>query len=283
MGKRAAKVPNAPVCCRESAWRTLKLAITSLDSSEGLLQAAVAIAAHQLDHADYREVQATIERLARKVRRSVRGPQPQALLAHLHDLLFDTLGFCGDSDDYFNPLNSYVPAALQLRRGLPITLSLIYKCIAERLDLEVQGVGLPGHFIVSVREEWSTLLVDPFHAGRLLTHEDARELIHELFGDELQWSEDLLAPVSHRHWIGRILQNLLHVFNESGQHENVAATIEMQMLLWPEQVRLQRDLALLLARIGRTSEAARWLRCYLHGNPDDPIRDDLRHLLAAMN
>lgn len=283
MGKRAMSVPGAPVCCREAAWRALKSAITSLDSGDGLLRASVAIAAHQLDHADDREVSATLDRLARRVRRSVRGPQPQAVLAHLHDLLFDTLGFCGDTDDYLNPLNSYVPAALQLRRGLPITLSLIYKCIAERLGLDVQGVGLPGHFIVGVREGRSTLLVDPFHAGRVLTHDDARELIHELFGNDLAWSEELLAPVSHRHWIGRILQNLLHVFNEAEQYANVAATIEMQMLLWPDQVMLQRDLALVLARIGRTREASRWLRCYLHGNPDDPIRDDLRHLLAAMS
>jgi regulator of sirC expression with transglutaminase-like and TPR domain len=283
MGNRANQVPCVPVCCRESAWRALNVAVASLDSSQGLLRAAVAVAAHQLDHADYREVNATIDRYARRVRRSVRGPQSQALLAHLHHLLFDTLGFCGDTDDYFNPLNSYVPAALQLRRGLPITLSLIYKCVAERLGFEVQGIGLPGHFIVGVRDYRATLLVDPFHAGRLLTHDDARELIHELFGDDLPWSEDLLTPVSNRHWIGRMLQNLLHVFSEAEQYENVAATIEMQMLLWPDQTMLQRDLALVLARIGRTSEASRWLRCYLRGNPDDPIRDDLQHLLAAMS
>lgn len=283
MGKRAERLPVAPVCCREPAWRALNVAIASLDDSDGLLRAAVAIAAHQLEHADSREVNATIDCYARRVRRNVRGTQSQALLAHLHHLLFDTLGFCGDCDDYFNPLNSYVPAALHLRRGLPITLSLIYKCVAERLGFEVQGIGLPGHFIVAVRDYRSTLLVDPFHSGRLLTHDDARELIHELFGDNLPWSEELLAPVSNRHWVGRILQNLLHVFSEAEQFENVAATIEMQMLLWPEQTMLRRDLALVLARIGRTKEASRWLRCYLHDNPDDPIRDDLRHLLAAMS
>ena len=65
----------------------------------------------------------------------VRGNQQQALLAHLHQFLFEEQGFAGNSNDYYNPFNSYLPALLQTKLGLPISLSLIYKLVAERLGL----------------------------------------------------------------------------------------------------------------------------------------------------
>ena len=74
-------------------------------------------------------------------------------MAHLHDVLFDVVGFVGNVDDYYNPANSYLPNVLRTRRGLPITLVLIYKCVAEQLGLTVRGINSPGHFLASVRND----------------------------------------------------------------------------------------------------------------------------------
>src|SRR5206468_6452152 len=103
-------------------------------------------------------------------RSRVRGGQPQALLVHLHEYLFTELGFAGNIEDYYNPYNSYLPSVLATKRGLPITLSLVYKIVAERLGLRAWGVGLPGHFLIGVEcEPGNKMLVDTFASGRIIT------------------------------------------------------------------------------------------------------------------
>ena len=274
--------PPKPVCCAKPAYRMMQQAIGELNQPDGLIRGAVALSMHQMRDASHDEVVQTLESHAAEIAGRVRGRQTQAKLAHLHELLFDTLGYGGDNDDYFNPLNSYLPAAITLRRGLPITLSLVYKCVAERVGLRVRGVGLPGHFIVAVRERGNWLHVDPFHGGRVLSEDDARELIHELFAGDVSFSRSMLAPVTPRHWLGRMLQNLLHVFTQSEQYTNVAAVLELEQLLFPNEPMLQRDLALVLARVGQKREAGVYLRQYLQTHPDDPIVDELRQLLGAI-
>ena len=77
------------------------------------------------------------------IRRSrVRGQQPQAMLAHLHALLFEEEGFSGNVDDYYNTANNLIPIVLKTRRGLPITLSLVYKNVAGRLGIPVSWTPL---------------------------------------------------------------------------------------------------------------------------------------------
>ncbi|MBV8781932.1 MAG: tetratricopeptide repeat protein, partial [Phycisphaerae bacterium] len=128
----------------------------------------------------------------------------------------------------------------------------------------------------------NSLWVDPFNGGTTLSVDEAHDRVREQFGGEAEWSDELLRPVSHLHWITRMLQNLLHVFGGAGRYSDVAAMLEMEMLLWPEQKHLQRDLALVLARLDRPEAAAIWLNRYLQSNPDDPQRDDLERLLSVM-
>jgi regulator of sirC expression with transglutaminase-like and TPR domain len=268
-----------PICCSTDSFDQLARQLSSLNSPDALLLGSVAIARHQIRDADAAHVDQTIQDHANKVRSRVRSTaQKQALLAHLHDYLFDELGFAGNRDDYYNPINSYLPAVLETKRGLPITLSLVYKLVAERLGLRVWGVGLPGHFVVGVQAEGEPVLVDAFNGGRLLSMDEAHEKVKEIHGPETPWTEEWLRPVSNRHWLTRMLQNLLNVFGARSQYCDVAAVLEMEMLLWPDQNQLQRDLGLVLARCGMSGPASRWLDTYLRNNPDDPQREDLEQL-----
>ena len=104
----------------------------------------------------------------------------------------------------------------------------------------------------------------------------------EMFGPEVEWSEELLRPASNRHWLTRILQNLLNVFDATGHYSDVAAVLELEMLLWPEQNHLQRDLGLVLARCGLSQPASAWLDRYLKSNPDDPQKKQIRELLQVL-
>jgi len=274
--------PQLPLCSSSRAFTLLGKQLDTINSPDALLNGAVAIALHEMEDADAAAVDATIQEYADTVRARVRGEQPQALLAHLHEYLFEEMGFRGNTEDYYNPANSYLPAVLQTHQGLPITLSLVYKLVAERIGLRSWGVGLPGHFMVAVEIDDSPMLIDTFAGGRALTPDEAHGRLKDMFGAEVEWNDSLLKPASNRHWLTRILQNLLNVFGSTGRYSDVAAVLEMEMLLWPEQSRLQRDLGLVLARCGLAQPATIWLDRYLQLNPDDPQKLQIKELLQVL-
>jgi regulator of sirC expression with transglutaminase-like and TPR domain len=271
-----------PLCCTPEAFNLLSRLGPSIESPDALVQGAVAIAMHQIENVKLEDVDNTLQRYADTIRSRVRGSQPQALLAHLHEFLFEEERFLGNAEDYYNTSNSYLPEVLRTKRGLPITLSLVYKVVAERLGLRAWGVGLPGHFLVGVETDGTTMLVDPFAGGTILTTDEAHERMMEMLGPEVEWSDELLQPVSNRHWLTRMLQNLLHTFGNAGHFADVAAVLELEMLLWPNRDQLQRDLALVLARCGLSQPASVWLDKYLRNNPDDPQRSELAQLLDVL-
>ncbi|HEX3359173.1 MAG TPA: transglutaminase-like domain-containing protein [Tepidisphaeraceae bacterium] len=274
--------PPIPLCCSKHAFAMMVRQSTVIHSPDALLEGALAIAAHQIP-VDTGEVDRILQSYADTIRARVRGTQQQAILAHLHEYLFDELGFAGNTDDYYNPDNSYLPCVLKTKRGLPIALSLIYKIVAERVGLRCWGIGLPGHFVTAVECDGAAMLIDPFDQGRVITNDEAHDRMRQTLGDEIEWSEELLEPVSNLHWLTRILQNLLHIFGANRQYNDVAAMLELEMVLWPKQTHLQRDLALVLARIGMSQPASVWLNHYLQGNPDDPQKGDLVQLLEVLS
>ena len=278
--------PALPLCCKPAAFNLLSRQLPALNSPDALLEGAIAISMHELDGVRPDQVDRTLQSYTNIVRKRVRGDQPQALLAHLHELLFDELAMRGNVEDFYAASNSYLPSVLKSKRGLPITLSLVYKVVAERLGLRVHGIGLPGHFVVAVESGDSTgnaLLIDPYRGGQTISPEEAHNQLRDNFGPEVEWSDEMLTPVSNLHWLTRMLQNLLHVFGGAGQYHHVAAMLEMEMLLWPEQTHLQRDLALVLARLDQAEAATVWLDHYLKTNPDDPQKQDLARLLEVLS
>src|SRR3954454_24106348 len=140
-----------PAYCRTAAYDAFALELPRVDTSDGLFRAAFAIARHELPAANVEQAETTISDLAETVARRVHSQNTEAKLAHLHDVLFEIVGFVGNVDDYYNPANSYVPEVLRTHRGLPITLVLIYKCVAERIGRDVRGIISPGHFLAAVR------------------------------------------------------------------------------------------------------------------------------------
>jgi regulator of sirC expression with transglutaminase-like and TPR domain len=230
-----------PAYCHPAAYGAFARELPRVDTSPGLFRAAFAIAQHERPNADVDNAEATIRELSETVRRRVRSPSVDAKLAHLHDVLFDVVGFVGNVDDYYNPANSYLPDVLQTRRGLPITLTLVYKCVAEAVGLTVRGINSPGHFLAAVKSELPSstaadnstawLYVDPFYGGELLNANDVCRRIAETTGvvadDPRQW----LQPATHRQWLGRMLNNLQAVFAHTGRERDLYAMQELQSLL----------------------------------------------------
>ncbi len=271
-----------PICCDPEAFKLLASQLSAIESTDALLYGAIALSMHQLSGIVPSRIDTRLQRMADTIRSRVRGHQPQAILAHMHEVLFEEERFIGNTNDYYNTANSYLPQLLETKRGLPISLSLIYKIIGERLGLRTCGIALPGHFLAGVQFEGSLMLIDPFYGGRELSPEEAHARMQQVYGPEVEWSDDLLQPTTNRQWLTRMLQNLLNTFASAGQYNDVAAMLEMEMLLWPNEDRLQRDLALVLARCGMSQPAFVWLDQYLKNNPDDPQKRDLKQLLDVL-
>lgn len=274
--------PQLPVCCSPAAYEVLSAMAPRIDAPESLLPAAVAIARHAVPDANLKECDRRLTAMAKVVASRVHGPQVQALVAHMHQYLFDEIGFEGNAADYYNPENSLLPCVMKSQKGLPITLSLVYKLVSDRVGLNVWGVRLPGHFLAGLEMGGKTAWIDSFAGGLLLTLEEAKSRVQSQFGQQLEWSERLIEPVTNRYWITRILQNLLTAYSKTGQYSDISAVLEMELLLWPEEARLQRDLAVVLARLGKQDLASAWLDHYLLSHPDDPHGEDLRQLLASL-
>jgi len=229
-----------PAYCHPAAYAAFAAEMPRVATTRGLFRAAFAIARHEHPSADVVQGEATIAELAATVERRVRSPSVEAKLAHLHDVLFDIVGFVGNVEDYYNPANSYLPDVLRSRRGLPITLALVYKCVAEAVGLKVHGINSPGHFLAAVESaatgperpgnnRW--MYVDPFYGGELLDRDDVCRRIEETTGladaDSSQW----LVAATHRQWLARMLNNLQAVFAHAGRERDLYAMQELQSLL----------------------------------------------------
>lgn len=228
-----------PAYCHTAAYLAFQRELPSVETTAGLFRAAFAIARHELPDADVSQAEVTIIELGATVRRRVHSTRLEAKLAHLHDVLFDVVGFEGNVDDYYNPANSYLPEVLRTHRGLPITLALIYKCVGEHLGLRIHGINSPGHFLAAVHHEdnqTSTageglMYVDPFFGGALLSHHDVYRRIESTSGQTPSESNDWLATTTHRQWLSRMLNNLQAVFAPSGRERDLFAMQELQELL----------------------------------------------------
>jgi regulator of sirC expression with transglutaminase-like and TPR domain len=229
-----------PAYCQPVAYAAFAREMPDVETTPGLFRAAFAIARHERPNADVADAEAIIVELADTIRRRVHSTNPQAKLAHLHDVLFDVVGFVGNVEDYYNPANSYLPDVLSTRRGLPITLTLIYKTVGEQLGLTIRGINAPGHFLAAVaageavkpsttRRAW--MYVDPFYGGGLLNEGDVFRRIAEATGRNVPPSPEWLVPATHRQWLSRMLNNLQAVFAHSGRERDLYAMQELQGLL----------------------------------------------------
>lgn len=220
-----------PRYCRPRAYAAFAEHVTALPSTDALVGAATAIAMHALDDVHPGAVAEQVEALAVQVSRRLATGSRRALMAHLHHVLFEEAGFEGNRLDYYDPANSYLPRVLATRRGIPITLALVYKAVAEQVGMPVDGVGAPGHFLVRVEDDAGQLLVDPFHGGRVLSGEDAYEVMEGALGAAVPRSPELLGPVGPHEWLARILRNLEAIHTRRAQPRDAAAMGEMRRLV----------------------------------------------------
>lgn len=150
----------------------------------------------------------TLDEIAAALRRGPAGTATgAAFVSAMNGYLFGELGFRGNATDYYDVRNSCLNQVLERRTGLPILLSVVYMEVARRLGKTVEGIGLPGHFVVRFVEGAYATYIDPFHAGRTLTREQCLEIAREHAGGAMP-DASALRPMRTSDILLRILNNL---------------------------------------------------------------------------
>ena len=169
--------------------------------------------------------------------------------------LFVDQGFTGNVDDYYDPDNSFLNQVLQRRVGLPITLSVLGIEVGRRLGLHLQGVGLPGHFLLRDDAD-PPRFVDPFAGGALLDREGCIERFKAVNGDSAAFVESFLDPVGPRAILGRMLANLRAIYAAKGDVDSLAWVFALRLAIPGTPAIERRELARVLGSTGQFVEAA---------------------------
>jgi regulator of sirC expression with transglutaminase-like and TPR domain len=217
-------------------------------------------------------------------------PTPAAKGTALAEFLFQTAGFRGNRDDYSDPRNSYLNQVLDRRLGLPISLSVIFLELAEQLDLPASGVGMPGHFIVSVLGDDGPCYLDPFNAGRQLTVDECAALVRGALARETGFDPNWLKPTPKPDIVARMLNNLRGFYVSVEDWPLAIRIVERLAVLQPAATVHVRDLGVLHYRNGAVGRASELFNEYLRRSPGAPDaeavrngRDRLREELARLN
>lgn len=168
-------------------------------------EAATIIGGYEFPDVDVDGTLRALDRLAGQIRNPT--------LDGLVDTLFGRGGFTGNTEDYYDPQNSYLHRVLDRRLGIPISLAVVALEVGRRCGVPLQGVGFPGHFLLRDKVD-PGVFIDPFGGGRLLTEADCVVWFHQQHPAGAAWERSYLAPVGDAAILTRMLSNLLVVFQQ---------------------------------------------------------------------
>jgi regulator of sirC expression with transglutaminase-like and TPR domain len=273
-----------------------------------LASAALVIAQLEYPRLDAAPYLARLDGMGDAARRHIERSGAEAaddpLLARIrafNDYLFEHERFVGNREHYEDPRNSCLNEVIDRRTGIPITLSIVYMEIGRRAGLRLDGVNFPGHFLVRVPRESGrrerSLIIDPFHAGTLLSEHDCRHLLRKHVGSEVAFSKSLLAPATRTQIIARMLLNLKRLYVHMRSFPQARDVTELLLAIMPSALTELRDRGLLAFHLNDINSALRDLQTYLKlsgvGDVDKETREErqqiwehvktLRRRIAGLN
>jgi len=250
-----------------------------------LARAALAIALPGYPRLDTERCVEKIATLAARVERRA-GEERNAfrLVVAMNLVLFTEEGFRGNSDDYYDPRNSFLNEVLDRKTGIPITLSVLYMEVARRAGLSLQGVGFPGHFLVKcpAEETADELVIDPFHQGEVTPAGEFASWVRERHGKRLAFHPGLLDAVSKRQILQRMLNNLKGIYLKQADYGSCLAMVERLLILDPDSPGEIRDRGIVYFHLECFSQALADLERYLHAAPGAGDADTVREQVSGL-
>ena len=250
-----------------------------------LAEAALLCAQDTYPDLDIRSERDSLEALAAKLRN--RLPADFSVthrLVALNNYLFRELGFSGNMDEYYDPRNSFLNDVLARKTGIPITLSILYLEVGQRLGLKLKGVSFPGHFLVKVRVTGGELVLDPYAGGRSLSEEELRERLAQFTDKDTAKElplEDFLEPASPRQILARLLRNLKAIYLEAMDFDKALGVMNRLVILLPDVPEERRDRGLVFARLECPRAAQEDLSHYAALRPQADDAEQIAAQLAA--
>jgi regulator of sirC expression with transglutaminase-like and TPR domain len=262
------------------------------DQAFPLLEAAITLAQDEYPHLDVQQVLGEVDQLLARVKRRIPADAPAAhRLRMLNQFFFQDLKFGGNVNDYYDPDNSYVSVVLHSRRGIPISLAVLWLELAQGLGLAARGVGFPGHFMVKVNLPHGQVVIDPM-CGRSLSREELSARLdpyrrRQGLGDDGEVPLGLYLQVTPpREIIARMLRNLKEIHQAQEDWQRLVAVQNRLLVLLPQAWDECRDRGLAHAELGNLKQAVQDLESYLVHTADeidvDAISDRVAELRRAL-
>ena len=182
-----------------------------------------------------------------------------------HQRLFVDFALTGNGADYHDARNSFLPDVLARRLGLPITLALVGRLVAEAAGLVAWGIGFPGHFLLGIAPsggrwgDWTApgaRIIDAFNGGQIMTADDAVDRFHTMFGANHRFDHSMLGPVSNAQLLVRMLNNLKSNYAREKHLFGLCAVARLRTCLPDWSLDEGRELVRLLTAASALDEAS---------------------------
>lgn len=185
------------------------------------------------------------------------------IIEAINEVLFVQEGLRGNSDDYYDPRNSYLNEVLDRRLGIPISLSVIYIEIARRIGFSIKGIGFPEHFLIKHVTNDRDIIIDAFDMGRILTLNECQELLDKIHKGSVEMNASMLQPMAKRTILTRMLYNLKGIYTQQEQYFKALSVIDKILMLNPWTPSELRDRGLLYMQTSLFAKALADLESYI--------------------
>jgi regulator of sirC expression with transglutaminase-like and TPR domain len=264
-------------------YREFRQAVDRGEDKIDLGRAALTIALSDYASLDITAYLARIDQLAVEVTQRCDGSNDAYnSIAALNYVLFKQHGFRGNSDDYYDPKNSFLNEVLDRKTGIPITLSILYMEVAQRVGLAIDGVGFPGHFLVKHARDGVEIVIDPFQQGEIKSREDLKRMLGGLFGEAVELKDDYLKPASKKEILGRMLGNLKGIYAKANDLVKLLSVLDQAIILETGAAREVRDRAGVYLRLECFAQARADFEYYLKLAPEAEDAAAVREQLIAL-
>ncbi len=252
------------------------------DATADLTRIALEIASDADPGLDRDAYLARIDRLADRVRDRCRdGAKVRHLLGQINWVLFVEEGIRGNDTAYYDPRNSFLNEVLDRKLGIPLSLSVLYLAVADRVGLIMGGVNLPGHFLIRTGQGPQTIFVDPYHGGLLLDRAGCARRVEEVTGQVLALDDVSLAACSTATVVARMLRNLKAVYLREGDFAAAVPVLRRLAAITPGDPLERRDLGVACLHVDSPGESIDHLQAYLDARPEADDASDVSALLQA--
>ena len=231
-------------------------------------RAALAIATHEYPDLKIDDCLSQLDGLGEEVELRIGDEKnPYRIIAALNTVLFKELGFQGNRSEYYDPKNSFLNDVITRKKGIPISLSVVYMEVARRVGLSLEGIGFPGHFLVKYDDGDVEILIDVFNEGEIRAREDLDRMLQQLYRGQVSYQPGFVAALGKRDILRRMLNNLKWIYLERGEPLKTLSVLDQLVILDPSAASEIRDRGLLYITLECYAQALDDLESYLRLTP----------------